>query len=455
MSSSQKGKDNNLDTIDQLAIAVDFLKTLPRFWIVLLVLAIIGSGFNYIRAYITYEPVYTASASFTVTLKREQSLYGSATYYDNAAAEHLAKSFPYILTSSLLHRTVAKDMGEPVTGSINVAVVPNTNLLTLSVTDRDPEKAYRTLNSVFKNYPSISEPIIGKVNMNILDESGVPTTPDNSLTFLRETLMGAGIGLLLGVGWALLVFITNRTVLSEADVKKKLGISCLGSVPKVSKKERSTEVSHYFLITDHKLRDQLQEPFRMIKNKVEYHVQKHHQKVLLITSATASEGKSLFSANLALSLASTGKTVALIDCDLRHPTVRYIFNMSPNVGLGEYLKGEMELADYINSSVAENTLPYKNFLFLPGGASLADGSHLLSQKRMKDLIELVKARCDYVLLDSAPAGLLTDSVVLAKFADAAIIVVRKDVARIDVINDALGHLSESDISIVGGVLNDV
>ena len=71
------------------------------------------------------------------------------------------------------------------------------------------------------------------------------------------------------------------------------------------------------------------------------------------------------------------------------------------------------------------------------------------------MIELVKARCDYVLLDSAPAGLLTDSVVLAKFADAAIIVVRKDVARIDVINDALGHLSESDISIVGGVLNDV
>ncbi len=455
MSSSQKGKDNNLDTIDQLAIVVDFLKTLPRFWIVLLVLAIIGSAFNYIRAYITYEPVYTASASFTVTLKKEQSIYGSATYYDNAAAEHLAKSFPYILTSSLLHRTVAKDMGEPVTGSISVAIVPNTNLITLSVTDRDPEKAYRTLNSVFENYPSISEPIIGKVNMNILDESGVPTSPDNSLTFLKETLMGAGIGILLGVGWALLVFITNRTVLSEADIKKKLGISCLGSVPKVNKKERSTNVSHYFLITDHKLRELLQEPFRMIKNKVEYHVQKHNQKVLLITSATASEGKSLFAANLALSLASTGKTVALIDCDLRHPTVRYIFNMSPNVGLGEYLSGDMELAEYINASVAENNLPYKNFLFLPGGAALADGSHLLSQKRMKDLIELVKARCDYVLLDSAPAGLLTDSVVLAKFADAAIMVVRKDVARIDVINDALGHLSESDISIIGGVLNDV
>ena len=74
---------------------------------------------------------------------------------------------------------------------------------------------------------------------------------------------------------------------------------------------------------------------------------------------------------------------------------------------------------------------------------------------MQDLISCVKSKADYVILDCAPAGLLTDPAVLAKYADAALLVIRKDFARIDFVSDALGHLSESNIQIIGGVLNDV
>lgn len=455
MSTKEKDRAENFDTLDQLAVIVDFLRILPRMWVWILILVVACGGLFYAKAYMDYVPVYTAEATFTINIRREQSISGSNAYYDNAAAERLALTFPRILTGDLLLRMVAEDLGEPVTGSIRATQTPDTNLLTLSVTDRDPQKAYDTLESVIENYPTVSERIVGKVNMNILDESGVPRKPDNKKVFTNDALKGAGVGLFIGLIWSLLVFIINRTVQCEADIKKKLSINSLGVIPKLNNKKRSKEVAQYFLLTDPKAKEILQEPLRMIKNKVEYQAQKLGLKTFLITSATAGEGKSLFAANLSLSLVASGKRVVLIDCDLRHPTGRVVFNMTENVGLGEYLKEELSLLDYLAVSKEDNNHGFPNFLFLPGGAPVADGSNFLESNRMKELIMCMEAKADYVILDSAPTGLLTDSAVLAKHADGAIMVIRKEVARVDFIMDALGHLAESDIQIVGGVLNDV
>ncbi len=450
-----KERPESVDTLDQLVVLVDFLKILPRLWVWFLILVILGGSISYYKASSEYSPVYKASSTFTITIKREQSIMGSVAFYDNAAAAQMAKTFPYILTSSLLHRKVAAHMESPVTSNISVQVTPNTNLLTLTVTDKDPQKAYDTLNAVILNYPDVSEPIVGKVTMKVLDETGLPTAPANPKVFIKDTLIGVGIGFLLGLVWAVLVFLTNRTIQKESDIKKKLGIKSLGTIPRITKKKRSKNISRYFVLTDPKAKDLLQESFRMIRNKVEYHSHKYNHKTMLVTSAAAGEGKSFFASNLALSLVTAGKKVVLIDCDLRHPTGRLIFRMEQSTGLGEYLKGETELQEYLENSKNQNTHQFSNFLFLPGGAPLADGSHLLSNKRMQELINCVKAKADYVILDCAPAGLLTDPAVLAKYAESALLVIRKDFARIDFISDALAHLSESNIQIIGGVLNDV
>lgn len=454
---SEQEKDTKETAVDseQLSVFWDFLRILPRIWVWILILTFLGGGLSYFRASKAYTPIYRAYSTFIVKVKSDQSLFGaSINYYNDAQAQHLASTFPYILTSGLLHRTVNKDMNEPVTSAISVEVVKNTNILTLYVDDRNPDKAHRTLQSVIKNYPMISEPIVGKVDLRILDESGVPAAPRNPRNFLKETAVGALIGFLLSLGWGVLVFLTNRTVRNENDIKNKLGISHLGTIPRVPKKERTHETSEHQLITDSKVKDLLSEPFRMVKNQVEYLSQRDNHKVILITSATASEGKSFFSSNLVLSLITSGKRVTFIDCDLRHPTIRSIFDMEEDKGLYEYLKGDMELVEYLTLAQQENDHGFNNFLFLPGGAAASDGSNLLASKRMKHLIECVKEKSDYVILDSAPAGLLTDSVVLAQYAEAAIMVIRKDVARIDLIDDAISHLSESGISVLGAVLND-
>lgn len=450
----EKERPESIDTLDQLVIVIDFLKILPKLWIWFLILTVLGAGISYYRASANYSPVYTTHATFTVNIKKEQTNSTAAAFYDNAAAEQMVESFPYILTSSLLHRSVAADMGAPVTSTIK-AKLEAANFLTLSVTDKSPTKAYETLKSVIHIYPEVSEIIVGKVELNKIDDSGIPMSPSNPKRFVSNLFKGALIGFCLGLLWAILVFITNRTIKKESEIKKKLSINCLGYIPRINKKKRSKETSSYFVLTDPKAKDLLQESFRMIRNKLEYHAHKYNHKTILITSAAAGEGKSFFAANLALSLVTAGKKVVLIDCDLRHPTGRLIFNMTQSTGLCEYLKGETDLLDYLDQAKEENEHEYPNFLFLPGGAPVADGSHLLSSLRMKDLISCVKAKADYVILDCAPAGLLTDPAVLAKYADAAMLVIRKEFARIDFISDALGHLSESNIQLIGGVLNDV
>lgn len=119
MADQEKEKSQEAGLIDITEILSDYLRIFRRMWAWVLIFTILGSGFFYIRARVQYQPVYTASATFTVNIQREQQEIadtGSTSFFNNSAAEQMAKTFPYILTSGVLKRKVAKDM--------DVAAVP-------------------------------------------------------------------------------------------------------------------------------------------------------------------------------------------------------------------------------------------------------------------------------------------------------------------------------------------
>ena len=165
MADQEKEKSQELGLIDITEILSDYLRIFRRMWAWVLIFTILGAGLFYVRARLQYQPVYTASATFTVNIQREQQGIadsGSASFFNNSTAEQMANTFPYILTSGVLKRKVAKDMNvSSVPGAINASVAENTNLLTISVTDQDAGRAYATLKSVEENYPAISEVIVG------------------------------------------------------------------------------------------------------------------------------------------------------------------------------------------------------------------------------------------------------------------------------------------------------
>ncbi|MGN1165402.1 MAG: YveK family protein, partial [Lachnospiraceae bacterium] len=318
-----KEQQKQIELIDITEILRDYFRIFRRMLAWVLIFCVLGAGLFYVRARFSYTPQYTASATFTINIQQEQQNLedgGTSTFFDNSAAEQMAKTFPYILTSGVLKRKVAKDMGTAtVAGNIQASVAENTNLLTISVTDRDAGRAYSTLKSVVENYPSVAEVIVGKTYMEMLDETGIPAKPDNPKDFKTSAIKGAIVGFLLVALWVGLLVVTRRTIRKERDVRKWMHTKCLGSIPQIRVKRRTRMTEKNLIITEESVEQVLQEPLRIIRNKIEHHAKEYDNRVFLITSALAGEGKSTVAVNLALSLAQTGQRVALIDCDLRHP----------------------------------------------------------------------------------------------------------------------------------------
>lgn len=170
-------------------------------------------------------------------------------------------------------------------------------------------------------------------------------------------------------------------------------------------------------------------------------------KSILITSALPEESKSTTAINLAVTLASSGKTVVLIECDLRKPVLRkYLKRELGQAGLAAYLAGVVGLEDCI----AE--LPDLGISVISAGVIPPNPSELLNSERMYGLLETLKLNYDYVLLDAPPVTVVTDAAVVGRMTDGAILVVRSKYASARTIRQARARLEAVGIRILGGVL---
>lgn len=454
-SREQEQKLSGPEPIDLILYMKDYLQVLRKMWKRIVALIILGVLLFYIRGTVQYQPYYTASATFTINMYQEQSTGGStSSFFDNSVAEQMATTFPYILTSGVLQRQVAEALGMSyVPGSIRAEVLDNTNLLTIYVTDIDAERAYRTLHAVVEKYPTLSEVIVGKTNMEMLDETGIPAYPDNPKNMKNTMIKGGLLGAVIGFLWAALAMVSRRTIRHAEDCPRLINRKCLGTVPWMTAKKRSRKVDRKLTILDEKIDMDFKESFRIIRNKIENSAKANGIKSILVTSTYGSEGKSTIAVNLALSLAQEEKRVALIDCDLRHPSDNKVLGIETEKGLAECLKGEININDCLLFGKDIGLPNDIKLAYVPGGEPLEDGSLLLEHKKMYNIVKALEKKMDYVILDSAPIGLLTDSSVLAQYADGALYIVKNDYARADDILEGMEHLADSKTYIIGCVLN--
>ncbi|MCD8383641.1 MAG: polysaccharide biosynthesis tyrosine autokinase [Clostridiales bacterium] len=419
------------------------------FWLVLLLTAL-GAGGLALRSYLTYTPQYLAYATFTVT-SSSQSSYSTSNYYNTATASQLESTFPYLLTSGSLARIVAEDLGvSTLNGTITASVMANTNLFTIEVRSSSPQTAYDIVQSLIENYPEVAEQVVGVTELELLDESGVPTQPTNTVNYVNTAIKGGLLGFALGVAILFLITISRQTIQRESDFKKRLNIECLASIPQISVKRRAKGNAQAMVsIYNPHISQSFLDAVRVLRTRVERDARDHGSKVLLVTSAAPGEGKSTLAANIAMSLAMDGRKVLLMDCDLRNPTVHEMLQLQPGKGVYELLTGEAKLDEVFQYDKAHR------LYVLPGGKPCSNASEILDSQQMRELLSSVKPLVDYVILDTAPVGMITDTAVLAPLADGAIFVVKQDYARTGDILEAVEQLSESRIHMIGCVLNGV
>lgn len=168
---------------------------------------------------------------------------------------------------------------------------------------------------------------------------------------------------------------------------------------------------------------------------------------ILITSAIPMESKSTTAINLAITLADSGHSVVLVECDLRKPVLRkYLKRELGQTGLAAYLAGLVTLDDCIVD------LTDLGISVIGAGVVPPNPSELLNTTRMQELVELLKHNYDYVILDAPPVTVVTDAAVVGRLTDGALLVVRSKFASARTVRQAKAKLENVGIRILGGVL---
>ena len=254
-------------------------------------------------------------------------------------------------------------------------------------------------------------------NAKIIDEAiadDAPVSPRSKITYLIALILGVGIP----VGVIYLLELTKFKIEGRADVEKLTSAPIVGDIPLTDEKLGAIAVFE-------NQNNLMSETFRNVRTNLQFMLG-NDKKVILVTSTVSGEGKSFISGNLAISLSLLGKKVVIVGLDIRKPGLNKVFNIPrKEIGITQYLANpENNLMDLVQLSDVS-----KSLYILPGGTVPPNPTELLARDGLDKAIETLKKNFDYVILDTAPVGMVTDTLLIGRVADLSVYVCRADYTR--------------------------
>ena len=256
-----------------------------------------------------------------------------------------------------------------------------------------------TLAATANNGRMVEEPLAGGI-----------VSPNGKMFYLISIILGLGIPIAV-------IYLRNLLhfkIESRADVEKITNIPVVGDIP-------LAETTGHPIVVQENRNGLMEEVFRSVRTNLQYMLQEG-QKVILFTSTTSSEGKSFNAGNLACSFAFMGKKVVIVGLDIRKPGLNKVFNLShKEAGISQYLAApeRTNLLDLCQQSDVS-----ENLYILPGGTIPPNPTELVARKALDMAINILKQHFDYVILDTAPIGMVTDTQLISRVADLSVYVCR-------------------------------
>jgi len=283
-------------------------------------------------------------------------------------------------------------------------------------------------------------------NVSIIGEGGIPdkpTKPNRILILLFGLILGPGLAL----GIIIIKNYFDNTVKTPEDIEKN-DINFLSWIPQFQMNGKGPDFNQD-LVTLNEQDSPISESFRAIRARIQHsRMEQEFPKLLLVTSAAESEGKTFISSNLTGSYAQSGKKTLLIDCDLRRPRIHKIMNVNKRPGLADYLASKAKLDEIIRK-----TKTY-NLVYITSGTIPSNPAEVLESEAMRNFLLEIRDFFDVIIIDSPPIVAVIDAEVLSILADGTILVISADKTEKRLMKDAVELINQNNVSFLGTVLNN-
>lgn len=442
---------------------------LRKSWLIALV-AVVCAGVMFLYTAYMVTPLYQSSTKFYVNNKAgnkgESSVNVSSG--DLTASRYLVDSYIGILKTRETLNAVIEYAGEEMNYKtlqkmISAKAVDNTEIFQVTVESDDPKLSEKLADAIAHILPQRIAGIIDGTSVKIVEEAVEPTEP-SSPSYVKNVAIGVLIGLVASVGVIVLKTITDTTIREDKDVAQVCHYPILAAVPDMN---AVAKVGKYYgydrkkggekkngkkpVLVGGDISFAASEAYKLLRTKLQFSFAgEAASRVITVTSALSGEGKSLSSTNLACSLSELGKKVILVDCDMRRPTLAEKMGLRKTPGLSSYLTGQSDLESLVQTYVVDEE---KSFYVVSAGHNPPNPNELLGSERMREGLNWLRSRYDYIILDMPPVGEVSDAMSVIGQIDGTLLVVREDYCDRRALADAVHQFDYVNAKILGVVVN--
>jgi capsular exopolysaccharide synthesis family protein len=291
---------------------------------------------------------------------------------------------------------------------------------------------------------------LDSADISVVDLASLPIEP-SSMSTLTLAELGFVFGLFGGLALALLLERMDTRMRDSRQIQELLGVPAIAIVPQTNWKGKGTgadESEGPEILWD--ARSPFAESMRVFRTSIQLSSTSRESRLIAVTSCQPGEGKSTLAMNLAAALAQGGKKVALVDTDMRRPSVYWRLGLSGRKGLSEFLTGMEPLDAVIQTHKTLTTLDV-----IASGICPPLPADLLASDQMKSFVEVLRERYDYVIFDSPPALSVTDPLIVASLADGLVLVIRQGYCTRAMLTRSGEIFRDVGVKVYGFVLNGV